>query len=92
MVWERPHIKFLKPNYLDSGERLQEIEVPLRGMEIALSSCSSHLVNLIDEDLRRNLQSSEVEVSLRLRQAKYSLPSDATLAPESYREIFDKPL
>ncbi|XP_068340276.1 uncharacterized protein [Pyrus communis] len=92
MVWERPHIKFLKPNYLDSGERLQEIEVPLRGMEIALSSCSSHPVNLIDEELRRNLQSSEVQVRLRLLQAKYSLPSDATLAPESYREIFDKPL
>ncbi|CAN6715812.1 unnamed protein product [Malus baccata var. baccata] len=92
MVWERPLIKFQKPNYLDSGERLQEIEVPLRGMEIALSSCNSHPVKLIDEELRRNLQISEVEVSLRLLQAKYSLPSDATLAPESYREIFDKPL
>ncbi|KAM1798604.1 hypothetical protein ACFX12_032655 [Malus domestica] len=92
MVWERPHIKFLKPKYMDLGERLQETEVPLRGMEIALSSCSSHPVNLIDEELRGNLQSSEAHVRLRLLQAKYSLPSDATLAPESDREIFDKPL
>ncbi|CAN6581188.1 unnamed protein product [Malus baccata var. baccata] len=62
---------------MDLGERLQEMEVPLRGMEIALSS---------------NLQSSEAHVTLRLLQAKYSLPSDATLAPESDRETFDKPL
>ncbi|KAM2395655.1 hypothetical protein ACFX1X_032987 [Malus domestica] len=92
MVWEIPHIKFLKPKYMDLGERLQEMKVPLRGMEIALSSCSSHPINLIDEELRGNLQSSEAHVTLRLLQAKYSLPSNATMAPELNRETFDKPL
>ncbi|CAB4284474.1 unnamed protein product [Prunus armeniaca] len=92
MVWERPQMKFLKPNYMKLGEQLQETEIPLRGMEIALSSCSSFPLNLIDEELRGHLQRSEVQISLRLLQSRYSMPSDATTAPETNTEILDSAL
>ena len=42
MKWERPQLKFLKANYMDLGKKLQDMEIPLRGMEIALSFCTSH--------------------------------------------------
>lgn len=92
MLWERPDIKFLRPNHKDLGEKLQEMEMPIRGMEMALSSCASFPVNMINEELRGHLQNSELQISLKLLQAKYSVPSEATTAPEGKRETSDKPL
>ncbi|XP_050379467.1 uncharacterized protein LOC126796782 [Argentina anserina] len=92
MLWERPDIKFLRPNHRDLGHRLQEMEIPIRGMEMALSSCSSFPVDMIDEGLRDHLRNSQLQVSLKLLQSKYSMPSEAATVPESKRETFDKPL
>ncbi|XP_027109084.2 uncharacterized protein [Coffea arabica] len=38
MLWGRLPLKFLKPYCMNPGQILQEIETPLRGMEIALSN------------------------------------------------------
>ncbi|XP_027083782.2 uncharacterized protein [Coffea arabica] len=38
MLWGRVPVKFLKPYCTNPGQILQEIETPLRGMEIALSN------------------------------------------------------
>ncbi|KAL6142085.1 hypothetical protein ACLB2K_060368 [Fragaria x ananassa] len=91
MLWERPDIKFLRPNHRDLGLRLQEMEIPIRGMEMALSSSSSFPPGMIDEGLRDHLRNSQLQISLKL-QSKYSVPSEATTVPEGEREVLDKPL
>lgn len=92
MLWERPEIRFLKPNYMDAREKLQELEIPIRGMELALASCPSFPVGMIDEDLRDGLQNLKAEMGLKLEQAKCYASFDATTAPETKKECIDKSL
>ncbi|KAL6277867.1 hypothetical protein ACE6H2_021468 [Prunus campanulata] len=48
LMWERPKLRnILKPTCMDLGEKLQDIEMPLRGIEIAATSCPSFPVALI---------------------------------------------
>ncbi|KAF7818508.1 p-hydroxybenzoic acid efflux pump subunit aaeB [Senna tora] len=35
MHWERPRMRVLDPNYIDPEENLQDMEIPVRGMDIA---------------------------------------------------------
>ncbi|XP_050382849.1 uncharacterized protein LOC126799651 [Argentina anserina] len=49
LVWERPEIRILNPSCIDLEKRLQAIEVPLRGMEVALTSFPSFPVAMIDK-------------------------------------------
>ncbi|PON84674.1 P-hydroxybenzoic acid efflux pump subunit [Trema orientale] len=69
MAWERPSIKFLKSGLKDLGEKLQEVEVPLRGMEIALSFWPELLhIGMIDKELKQVLQiSKERIIGLKLK-------------------------
>ncbi|KAK1562731.1 hypothetical protein Q3G72_016248 [Acer saccharum] len=92
MLWERPQIRFLKHNYIDPTEKLQELEIPIKGMELALTSCPSFPVGLIDQELRDVLQFLKKQVSLKLEQAKCYASFDATTAPEIKKECIDKPL
>lgn len=42
MLWERPPLKCLKPRYCTNpGDRMQDLEVPLRGLEMALTNTPS---------------------------------------------------
>ncbi|KAH7553667.1 hypothetical protein JRO89_XS12G0040200 [Xanthoceras sorbifolium] len=93
MLWERPQIRFWKPNYIDPRERLQELEIPIKGMELALTSCPSFPVGMIDQELRDDLQFLKAQIGLKLEQAKCYASfdaSNATTAPETKRECIDK--
>ncbi|CAK9164555.1 unnamed protein product [Ilex paraguariensis] len=83
MQWERLPIKFLKPYWMNPGERLQQLEIPLRGMEIAFSSVSSFPVGLLHAELKDGLPGLEEEINLTLNQVKNSMPFDLTTVPES---------
>ncbi|OMO97175.1 hypothetical protein COLO4_14833 [Corchorus olitorius] len=83
MLWEKPRFRFLKPN---SGEKLQEMEMPIRGMELALTTCTTFPVRMIDEELKRVLQVWKKQIALKLEQAKCSMPFDVATAPETKRE------
>ncbi|KAK3226425.1 hypothetical protein Dsin_006287 [Dipteronia sinensis] len=92
MLWERPQIRFLKHNYIDPTEKLQELEIPIKGMELALTSCPSFPVGLIDQYLRDVLQILKAQVGLKIEQAKCYASFDATTAPETKKECIDKSL
>ncbi|XP_010037845.2 uncharacterized protein LOC104426477 [Eucalyptus grandis] len=81
--WERPGIRFLKPNYVNLGKRLQEIELPLRGMEMALNSCSSFPISMADQELQKASPKIKLHLRQKLEQAKCFTPCDATTAPET---------
>ncbi|XVF68728.1 hypothetical protein PTKIN_Ptkin11bG0025000 [Pterospermum kingtungense] len=85
--WEKLPFKFLRPYYMNSGEKLQDIEVALRGMEIALESNASFPGRLmLDGELKEGLLRLEDHISLTIKQAKSFLPGDSLTVPESNTE------
>ncbi|RVW66150.1 hypothetical protein CK203_007342 [Vitis vinifera] len=94
MQWERLPLKMFKPCYKNPGERLQCIQMPLRGMEIALTSSPSFPVRIMDGELKQGLVLLEEHLSLTLKQLELqcSSPSDSSTVPESTAENVVKSL
>lgn len=78
MAWEKPQIRKLNP-----GENLQDIEILMKGLEIALDSCPSFPVSMIDEGIKQALLDMKGKIGLKLQNAKFFAPFDATTAPEA---------
>ncbi|XP_059667806.1 uncharacterized protein LOC132313148 isoform X1 [Cornus florida] len=89
VMWERPNIRLLKPGSLNPGERLQEMEMPIRGMEIALTS-PSFPVCITNQELSEILLRVELQISLKLEQAKRFPLLETTTAPEMKGESLDQ--
>ncbi|KAK9169917.1 hypothetical protein Syun_002057 [Stephania yunnanensis] len=84
MQWERPLSIFMKPRYLNSSDRLQALELPLKGMEIALTSCPSFPVGVAgDENLKTLLLGLEEHITRALSQAKGIGPSESLTESET---------
>lgn len=92
MTWERPDIKFLKPKWKDLGDKLQNMEIPIKGMEIASSFCPLFPIGMIDEEFKQVLETSKLQIRLKLEHVKCFVPFDATKAPEGKGETSDKQL
>ncbi|KAE9621865.1 hypothetical protein Lal_00032695 [Lupinus albus] len=93
MQWESPLRRVFNPHSIDLEEKLQDLEIPIRGMDIALSSCTSFPVGVIDEDLRSVLLNCREKISQKLDQkSKCFAPYDATKIAESKKEILNKNL
>ncbi|KAJ7947678.1 p-hydroxybenzoic acid efflux pump subunit aaeB [Quillaja saponaria] len=83
MQWERLPLKFLRPHHASLGERLQELDTPLRGMEMALSSIHSYPVRILNEEFKCGLNGLEEHLSLTIKQAqKCCLHCDSLTVPE----------
>ncbi|KAL2899052.1 p-hydroxybenzoic acid efflux pump subunit AaeB [Bienertia sinuspersici] len=82
MQWEKFLIKFLRPYCKNPGDRLQELETPLRGMEIALNN--KHIpVSILDEQLKGGIDNIEGEISQNLYQLRSHMPCETPTVPES---------
>lgn len=78
MQWER--LPFLKPRFTNPGNKMQELEVPLRGMEMALINIPLFPVTAMDKGLKDVLLGLEKNMSL----GTFSLPFDPlSTVPES---------
>ncbi|XP_044504696.1 uncharacterized protein LOC123224958 [Mangifera indica] len=80
--WERPQIRMLKSKCINPGEKLQELEIPIRGMELALNSCRSFPVGMVDEEVRDVLETLKAQIGLKLEKAKCYASFDAATAPK----------
>lgn len=84
-------MRFFNSHCIDPEEKLQDLEIPIRGMDIALSSCISFPVGVIDEELRGVLLNCRGQFSQKLdQQAKCFVPFDAKTTPEMKEKIFNK--
>ncbi|KAL8115715.1 hypothetical protein AgCh_022275 [Apium graveolens] len=83
MQWERFGIKFLKPYCSTPGQRFQELETPLMGMSMALSSCQYFPIKLLSPQLKDGLHKLEQHINLNFAQIKNSLPFDLATVAES---------
>ncbi|KAB2073748.1 hypothetical protein ES319_A07G105500v1 [Gossypium barbadense] len=92
MKWEKLPFKFLRPYYMNSGENPQEMEMALRGMEIALESIPSFPGSLMvdDGELKDGLLRLEDHISCTIRQSKCLVPGDSSTVPEPNAEDVTK--
>ncbi|KAF8402872.1 hypothetical protein HHK36_010964 [Tetracentron sinense] len=90
MQWEIPRIRFMQPHFIISGDRLQGLEIALRGMEYSLTSCLSIPVKMVDLELKDGLFRVSEQISLTLKQAKYRKP--LSTVPETTEEDADNSL
>ncbi|XP_015874136.3 uncharacterized protein LOC107411123 [Ziziphus jujuba] len=83
MQWERLPLKFLKQSrYTNSKNRMQDVEIPLRGMEMALNNNHTFPVTMIDEELKDGLVRLEKNMNVGT-----IFPCDSsTTVPESLAE------
>lgn len=82
MQWERLSLKFwLPPNCKNPGEKLQDLETPLRGMEIALCNSTSFPLEILQNcyQLERDLTNLERRISAQVE----NIPLASATFPES---------
>ncbi|CAL9155538.1 unnamed protein product [Musa hybrid cultivar] len=74
LKWERPPLSFSSTPPVEPSERLQEIETPLKGMEMAISSVTA--VHFSDHQFKRDMISLRNLINLRLIQDSYMDPCE----------------
>ena len=52
MHWEWPQTRIFNSHWIDPEDELQHLELTMRATDIALSTCTSFPVGVIDEELR----------------------------------------
>ncbi|XP_024980917.1 uncharacterized protein LOC112517774 [Cynara cardunculus var. scolymus] len=93
MKWETLPIEFLKPYCMNTAEKLQAVEIPVKGLQIALHHLHSFPPQILDHDLKDSLHKLQENITLTFDQLKSCMPSDhlATF-PESNLENLMLPL
>ncbi|XP_047341680.1 uncharacterized protein LOC124945314 [Impatiens glandulifera] len=86
LLWEKPWIKKHSKSLED---RLQDIELPIRGLEIALSS---GFFPLDHQELAESLPRIETQISLKLDQTISFNASPTTTVPELQEDFLNKSL
>ncbi|KAG5582900.1 hypothetical protein H5410_053527 [Solanum commersonii] len=81
--WEKPWLRFIVPCFTDPGNGLHDIESPMKGMEIALTSCPCFQTTIIDEKLLRVSHRVLQLLGLKLEQAHCLLRTHSMIATET---------
>ncbi|XP_074374005.1 uncharacterized protein LOC141714383 [Apium graveolens] len=89
LPWER-HVRDLRCQPNIPGYQLQDIEMAIRGMEMASISCPLFPVSDIDQELSIVLQGMDIQLGLKLRKAPSLLPKEAIAVLDTKNEYFDK--
>ncbi|KAJ9565134.1 hypothetical protein OSB04_001100, partial [Centaurea solstitialis] len=93
LKWERHRIRDFKRGFVNMGDRLDDIETPIKGMEMALAAIPSFPHEIANDELKTVLQSARVQEILKLEDAKCFVPfNDAVTVPERKDDLFDKSL
>ncbi|KAL3839549.1 hypothetical protein ACJIZ3_024140 [Penstemon smallii] len=86
MKWERPWRLFSKPDLLGPSDRLQSMELPMRGIEYSLVSSHASPVQVIDqEQISDLLDKVSIQLQQKIEQATCILPTNST-KPEPREE------
>ncbi|KAI3937920.1 hypothetical protein MKX01_027847 [Papaver californicum] len=96
MQWEKPLNRLIKQHDMNPTDRFQALEIPLKGIEIALTSSTSFPIRVVDQELKSLLFTLKEQTSLHLNQASYASPSGSstvleTNGKEVLRKLFLQP-
>ncbi|XP_038717511.1 uncharacterized protein LOC120010750 [Tripterygium wilfordii] len=84
MKWEKLPFNFLRSYYINPSQKLQELEIPLRGMEMALTATTTSFpARMLDTQIKDSLLRLEKHISLTLNRVRNGLASDSITVPES---------
>ncbi|XP_074267856.1 uncharacterized protein LOC141591438 [Silene latifolia] len=86
MHCERFLTQFLRPYCNNPGDRFQELETLLRGMEIASSNSTS--LSLMDGQLKDEIDGLERQINHNLEQLTSHMPGQTSTTPESNAKDF----
>ncbi|KAI3732818.1 hypothetical protein L1987_64027 [Smallanthus sonchifolius] len=86
MKWETLPINFLKPYCMKTAEKLQDTEMPIQGMLIALSNIHSFPPQILDQDLQDHLHKLQENITHTFDHLKSCMPFDLATFPESNLE------
>ncbi|XP_050229697.1 uncharacterized protein LOC126678829 [Mercurialis annua] len=87
--WERLPFNFLRHYYTNPGQKLQELETPLKGMEIALTEISALPIKMTEAESKQNLKLLDEHLTLTLKQIKNC---DSLTVPQSNVEAINESL
>lgn len=91
--WEKYRVRDFKNSFVKMKDRLEDMETPIKGMEMALNAIPTFPLDIVNEELKTVLQSPRVKQTLKLDHAKCFVPfDDAMTVPERKDELFDKSL
>ncbi|KAL9683743.1 hypothetical protein QQ045_021168 [Rhodiola kirilowii] len=83
MAWERSMVRFMKPSTVKPGDRLQNLEMPIRGMEMAMAMNWKRSRNIINQEVIDSVKNMEGQIGHKLEQVRILTPFDATTSPET---------
>ncbi|XP_023752997.1 uncharacterized protein LOC111901378 [Lactuca sativa] len=82
MKWETLPIEFLKPYCMNTAQKLEDIEMPIQGLEMGLSHFHSFPPQILDQDLKDNLHKLLQHITITFDQLKSCMPFDSATFPE----------
>ncbi|OIT37426.1 PREDICTED: uncharacterized protein LOC109240808 [Nicotiana attenuata] len=86
MKWERFPFKFLRPYGDNPGNKFEEIQTPLRGMEIALEKSPPFPLDILNSELKDGLETLSEHISKQVK----NISLESATVPESNAENAEK--
>ncbi|CAN4121029.1 unnamed protein product [Withania somnifera] len=86
MKWERFPFKFLRPYGENPGNKFQQIQTPLRGMELALENSPPFPVGILNSELKDGLEKLGDHISKQIKNMSLELAT----VPESNAQDAEK--
>ncbi|CAN4116927.1 unnamed protein product [Withania somnifera] len=87
LQWEKPWLRYLNPNYTDPGHGFQNMDIAMKGMEVALTSCPSFPTRMIDKELFKVARHVMMFLGQTIGQDRSFLPHNSVTALETEMEF-----
>ncbi|KAL0344549.1 UNVERIFIED_CONTAM: hypothetical protein Sradi_4286200 [Sesamum radiatum] len=92
MQWEKPWSRCSKHSSLSPGDRLESMELQMRGIEYSLVSSPAFPVQVVDQEQLSNvLKGVSVQLEQKMEQVTRFSPSHSMTEPETRGELMEKP-
>ncbi|KAJ8537788.1 hypothetical protein K7X08_014328 [Anisodus acutangulus] len=74
LQWEKPWLRYLNPYFKDPAHGFQNMDISMKGMEVALTSCPSFSTRMIDKELFKVSHHVMMFLGEKMGQDRSSLP------------------
>ncbi|KAM3325413.1 hypothetical protein P3S67_000538 [Capsicum chacoense] len=83
LQWEKPWLRYLNPYYTDPGQGFQNMDIAMKGMEVAITSSPSFPTRMIDKELFKVTHHVMMFLGQKLGQERSFLPHNSVTALET---------
>ncbi|XP_060201865.1 uncharacterized protein LOC132630295 [Lycium barbarum] len=86
LQWEKPWLRYLNPYFADPGHGFQNMEISMKGLEVASTSCPSFPTRMIDKELFKVSHHVMMFLGEKMGQDRSSLPHHSATEMEFEKE------